>query len=243
MLDQDKQRLKLSLLKGENFVYKNGLEIKNYTLKELLSNSFNLSLYYYCLDVCTIQLRNVKKQEDLFNVLLQEENLEKFVRFINFFIVHDQENGVRPLPQINTIMINNNGSIGSIDKNTIEDIIYIVRKMYCAPDKLADTQRDDLPTELAEMLKEFEEEEIKVKKANKQEINIYSIIESIATTDPKYNFDNIWDLTMYKLYAIFKRKEVENRYNNTLMGIYTGNIIGKNIDIDKIHWARDLSGF
>jgi hypothetical protein len=85
-------------------------------------------------------------------------------------------------------------------------------------------------------------EEMQRKKANafkpKSKINLQSIISAIASKSNSLNIMNIWDLTVYQVYENYKRLEHIGHYEDTTLGIYTGNIDGKKIKLADIHWAN-----
>jgi hypothetical protein len=88
-------------------------------------------------------------------------------------------------------------------------------------------------------------EEMQRKKANafkpKSKINLQSIVSAMSNKSNSLNITNIWDLTLYQIYDSFKRLDHIGHYEDTILGIYTGNIEGKKIKLADIHWANIIN--
>ncbi|GFN32599.1 hypothetical protein [Paenibacillus xylaniclasticus] len=86
---------------------------------------------------------------------------------------------------------------------------------------------------IAEML-----ERRKKKPKPKPTTNLHSIISGLACKSNNISYFNVGDLTIYQLYDNFHRLEVIENYHYTLVGIYSGNVNGKEINFNKIHWTK-----
>ncbi len=73
-------------------------------------------------------------------------------------------------------------------------------------------------------------------KPSQQPINLHSIISAVGWKAESFNF--ISKLNIYQLYDGFYRLGVIDNYNNTMTGIYTGNIDGSKIKLPEINWAN-----
>lgn len=88
-------------------------------------------------------------------------------------------------------------------------------------------------------------DEMQRKKANafkpKSKINLQSIVSAVASKSNSLNISNIWDLTIYQVYDNYKRLDHIGHYEDTMLGIYTGNIDLKKIKLADIHWANIIN--
>lgn len=78
----------------------------------------------------------------------------------------------------------------------------------------------------------------KEKPAPKESINLRSMISGLAWKSNNINLLNIGDLTIYQLYDGLDRLDNIDHYNHVMTGIYTGNVDGKKINFNDIHWKK-----
>jgi len=85
-------------------------------------------------------------------------------------------------------------------------------------------------------------QEMQRRKANafkpKSKVNLHSRISSVANKSNGLNIQEIWDLNIYQFHDQYNRLDHIGHYENTMLGIYTGNIDSKGIKLDDIHWAN-----
>ncbi|MDF2650404.1 MAG: hypothetical protein K0Q73_6209 [Paenibacillus sp.] len=72
----------------------------------------------------------------------------------------------------------------------------------------------------------------------KETMNLHSIISGLAWKSNSHHLFNIFDLTIYQLYQGFSTMENIDHYYHTLVGIYSGNVNGKDINFAQLHWAK-----
>jgi hypothetical protein len=84
-----------------------------------------------------------------------------------------------------------------------------------------------------EKLKKQREE---INKVKKQKINLHSIISAVGWKAQSFDFLN--NLNIYQLYDGYYRLGYIDAYENTMTGIYTGNIDGSKIKLADINWAN-----
>jgi len=75
----------------------------------------------------------------------------------------------------------------------------------------------------------------------KPTINFHSIVSGLSNKSNSINYLNIGQLSIYQLYDKFHRQEVMENYHYTLVGIYSGNVDGKKVNYNKIHWTKILN--
>lgn len=76
-------------------------------------------------------------------------------------------------------------------------------------------------------------------RANKEEAssNFHSLI-SLVVTDRLHSHKKILDMTIYQFMDFYKRLESIEKYRNTHLGIYTGNMETKKINFNEINWTK-----
>lgn len=67
---------------------------------------------------------------------------------------------------------------------------------------------------------------------------IYQIISVLKT---KKNDTDIQNSNLFQLIDTYKRLVKEKNYDNLMVGVYTGNVDTKKIDLDKEHWTSNMS--
>jgi hypothetical protein len=68
---------------------------------------------------------------------------------------------------------------------------------------------------------------------------LLSILSSIAWKNKLY-INNLLDYTVSQIYdGYFRINNIDN-YDKTMYGIYSGNIDGSNIDMEKLNWSKVL---
>ncbi|MGL6175210.1 MAG: hypothetical protein ACRC1P_11450 [Cellulosilyticaceae bacterium] len=229
--------LKARLLMGLDIPI-NGITIKNYTIGYIFKE-IGLVKYSQIMNLVSLKPRDFMGEIDnnthMYDILTSNQyTLEWLVDFVSLFI-----DGEWIYIPIHNEFFNSKIRM-SINKSNIDDIFYIVKKMYCLDTYGKESDRDDIDDEMRELLLEFEEEERKVRMGKGCGITTLSIVESVASKHPNLNLNSIWDYSMYKLMRTFYRLEHIESNNKTMTGIYSGVIDSKKINLEKIHWANDL---
>lgn len=234
---------KIYLLYGKNMEFSEGITVLNHNMKFIIE--YGWDIFYSVLSLCNAKISSELKDKGitLFDVLISKQYIKDFLIFIDLFIEHDDENGIHILPRMRSIMINNKGKIGDINKDNIQDLLDYIRFIYAIPKQAKkESDRQDLSEDLKELLRSLEAEQEKVNKARNKSmgITIPSIIESISMSG-SYNLFNIWDLTIYQLMQEYKRLSIFKSNENTMTALYSGLIDTKKFDINSEHWARESS--
>lgn len=145
--------------------------------------------------------------------------------------VHFNENGFYYLGEIEE-----NRLIGT---NEYDEIIKIIKKQNFINDNEKEKELFN-PTskkakELVEKLKHFRQE---VKKKNQENgLNLNDIIQIVASHSSNINIFNIWDLTIYQLYALYIRLMMKENFGLEYAKYLQGED-PKNLKLD--HWASKL---
>lgn len=74
----------------------------------------------------------------------------------------------------------------------------------------------------------------------KEEITLFSIVNSLAWRNNGINIQSIFDLTVYQIYQAFFTTEKIDNYLFTIQGLYAGTVDSKKINLSKIHWAKEI---
>jgi hypothetical protein len=127
-----------------------------------------------------------------------------------------------------------------ITKEDIEIIQAIIRVANHV--KIKEENEDEYRPAGEEARKMIEEmlERRRNKPKPKPTINLHSIISGLAWKSNNINIFDISKLSIYQLYDGFHRQESIDSYNYTLVGIYSGNVDGKKVDYNNIHWTKIL---
>lgn len=247
MEKQEELKLEMKLLRG-GIVQFERLSIKPLTLGEI--EEIGLEKYLSLINFSTLskekivgrKLIEVFKPYSFYEVVVNYEELrETFLEFLRVFVLHDEdEESVRYVPEIDTIVVRYNKINGKINKANFQDFLNFMRKVYHVPKTQRESERTDIDEEMAELLREFEEAESKVAKENGNEITITSMIEAICVKHPSINLLTIWDYTMYQFMKTFYRIEQIDSAKNIMTGIYSGCIESKKINLKEYHWAKKL---
>ena len=126
-----------------------------------------------------------------------------------------------------------------IDEDSFEFIRDVIRRANHIQSTDGDDEDGYNPANeiAAEFIKELEEKK-KRRPKPKETINLHSIISGLAWKENGMNLKDIFDLTLYQIYAGFATTENIDNYRYTMSGIYAGTVDGKKIKPEKIHWAR-----
>lgn len=63
---------------------------------------------------------------------------------------------------------------------------------------------------------------------------------SIWCMKSQYNYSNVWTLSIYQFYEGIFRTKVYDKYKNTMLGVYTGNVDTSKLDFKEIDWMGDI---
>jgi hypothetical protein len=85
-------------------------------------------------------------------------------------------------------------------------------------------------------MEQLKKQRAETEKLKKPKINLHSIISAVGWK--AQSFDFISELNIYQLYDGYHRLGYIDNYNQTMTGIYTGNIDGSKIKLPDIYWAN-----
>lgn len=247
MEKQEDLGLEMTLLRGGTVQFER-LSIKPLTLGEI--QELGLIKYLSLINFTALtkekligkELVEVFKPYSFYQVVVNYDELrDTFLEFLRVFVLHDEdENAIRYVPEIDTIVVRYNKVNGKINNLNFQGFLDFMRKIYYVPKNQKESEREDIDDEMAQLLKEFEEAENKVNKENGNEITIISMIEAICVKHPSINLMNIWNYTMYQFMKTFYRIEQIDSAKNIMTGIYSGCIEPKKINLKEYHWAKKL---
>jgi hypothetical protein len=85
-------------------------------------------------------------------------------------------------------------------------------------------------------MEQLKKQRAETEKLKKPKINLHSIISAVGWKSKSFKF--ISELNIYQLYDGYYRLGYIDNYDNTMTGIYTGNIDGSKIKLPDINWAN-----
>lgn len=237
--------LKARLLMGLDISI-HDITIKNYKMGTLFKD-VGLSRY---LQLSSLAIRTPKdflqeefleefKSVTMFDVFCINDELNNFfIQFLNLFTGYEWTFITTPsFTEFHAI--NEYGSRVHIGKGNYDDVIEIIKVMYCLDRSKRESERDDIDERMKEILAEFEEEESRVNSAKGGTITLISIIDGIANKHNSINLLNIWEYTMYQVMHTFHSLEKISNEDRVMNGVYAGMIDSKKIDLEKMHWAAE----
>ena len=126
---------------------------------------------------------------------------------------------------------------------TSENFEYIQSLLIIANNIKIESEEEYNPAnaKAAELIKRLEAGKQYVSRKKKQIVSLSSKISGLAWKSNSINMINIWDLNIYQFYdALFKVEQIDN-YLFTLQGIYSGNVDGKKIKLNDLHWGNKIT--
>jgi len=133
--------------------------------------------------------------------------------------------------------IKDNRIINSDNFNLIQEII---KKINYISDKKEEEEYNPANDKAREIIEKIKRNKKEVEKNKKEEINLYSIISSIAWKS-HIGIKSVWDLTIYQLYDAYYRLNMIDNYDKTCVGIYSGNVDVKKIDLKQLNWSKIIN--
>lgn len=220
--------------------------VKNITLSELSeipTETFNLFKTVFCatpLDLAEGLYKNGQDYEEitnykLFQSLFYESYLQdlKFFSFVNMIFSIESaigydiiEDDVVFIDVKTRKLIFNEDSFLKMQKLLQKILNFTPRKPLVFKNKM--TKRAYL------------EDLIETNKQNKRKDESVSdgigiLVDGLILTT-SYTYDTIWDITMSQFFMLASSLVKRREYENTMLGVYTGNIDAKSINMEKIDW-------
>ncbi|WP_206459448.1 hypothetical protein [Anaerovorax sp. IOR16] len=159
------------------------------------------------------------KDYDLFLMLfdmLKSEDLSLFfgdMNTSNFEMGINNQNG-------ETVFYNETNNI-MIDMFVYSQIVEILRKITLSEKKVIKPANEEAKRYL------LEKEKKKLKRSMREGYKPYLeslVIALVNTTEFKYNYEEVMNLSLYKFNQSFKQIQSKISFDNTMVGVYTGNI-------------------
>lgn len=243
MMDID---VKSKLLMGLDIEIHN-ITIKNYKLGEIFRD-IGLIKYLQMTSVVNKKARDFIKAEYLdevkdikiFDVFCMSKDMQKLLSTIMNFFTGYEWNFVVTSSFSELLATNQDGVRVHINRDNYEDVLDVIKAMYCLDETKRESDRDDIDEEMRELLLEFEEEEAKVKAAKGSKLTLVSIIDGISNKHNSINLLNIWD---YRIYQIMHTYYILNKIDNEdrlMTAIYSGTIDSKKAELEGAHWANEV---
>ena len=233
--------ISLELLAGMPIKIQDSLYVYQYIIKQIIVNigieKYNLYLSLLLIDEDYIEETlnkddlNITPYEFtlvncLHNIDFRNLLLEAYKVFLKYEVVFDKQYGL--------ICIANDNPI-SIDLELYQKIQQILRKSNYIPEP---EKYDPANEKAKEFIKKLKKNRRNAKKYIKSEFTLADVISGVKWRSGE-SYRNIFNLTMYQLYDGLSRLQVIDNYDNTMFGIYTGNIDSKKID-SKLSWFKAI---
>lgn len=78
-------------------------------------------------------------------------------------------------------------------------------------------------------------------KGKKFESQLYGMVSSLVNYSGfKYNYNSVWDLTMFQFMDAVQRSRLIDSTNHLLNGVYAGTVDAKKIRNEKFNWMREI---
>lgn len=131
------------------------------------------------------------------------------------------------------ILYDKNGKF-IIDELAYQQIVDYVRLIHFIPSRV---EHDVANSAAKQFLLRSMRSKMRRHKNKPFESQYSPIISSLVNSSGfKYNYDSVWSLHVSQLWDAFYRMNKIQSYQNTMLGIYTGNIDSKKIDKDMMTW-------
>lgn len=251
-IDYEQLDLELQVLAGENLSV-NTLEIRPKNLREIIK--YGYSKYSKHLGIISLNVADLTKGVDdveqfemgatVFDIILASGDSNLILQFVSalaYFLdeesfIFDDELGLvfGEVKQTKEETLEKCKVINHLNYNEVADII---RYQNCVKMPKADSYNpaDEKARQIIEKLKKGKETVEKVKaKDGSDNIDFQSVVSSVSTKSNSINKLNVWDLTIYQLYDEFKRLEMINGYETSILAMLNGADIR-----DLKHWANKI---
>lgn len=236
---------------GEDIIQFQDIEIKNYSLKEILGKDFGLDKYDYLTNFVNVEKENLVEKYKLENtenktlfqcVWSQFDTKYWFLELLNTFtnlnwVVGEWEDYVA---------YDENKQRHRINEKKFNEFVDVFKKIYCingkitAPESELEFESDQETKERLERIRNFEKEN-KNKNTNKSNISLISIINGLVVKGRGYTYFNIYDLKIYQLMSLFYNVEHDEKCTFIKDIKANGLWDDKKNSNGNIHWAIDNS--
>lgn len=242
------------LIMPNPIIYFDDIPIEPLTLDEILnSKDIGYDKYNELLSILQINktvLRNIPEEDkaniSTLDILLYDDRLlSNLMEFLIVFLKNDNLKFSKVMGRISILTKDEYGEdvVAYLTKDNYDDFVEVMKKIYCvkfeAKEELKPANAKAL--EMLERMKKNAEEMPKVKKQAK--FSLLSLISAIANRHPSLNYTNIYKLNVYQLWDAYYYLSQSNHFDNIMMGMYTGNVSGKDVDFEEISWIKKIKTF
>lgn len=233
--------MSLELLAGLPIKIQDNLFVYQFTIKEIISE-IGMDVYNSYLSLLLIDSDYIEDILDndeieinpyefvmincLKNNEFQQIICEAYKLFLKQDMFFDEQCGLY-------CIVNNSPIL--IDLDIYQKTQYILRKVNCIPEP---DKYDPGNEKAKEFIKRLKKNKRNAQKNTKSEFTLVDIISGIKWKSGE-SYKNVFGLTMYQLYDGLSRLQIIDDYDNTMLGIYTGNIDTKNNKI-KLNWFKTI---
>jgi hypothetical protein len=181
-----------------------------------------------------------KNSFDIF-LMLNGDMLDVLHRKLNFiFLYYNKDNkkyeleNFIPIEKKNTIIFKSLKSDLELNTITINEIKKVLMNMF-----FMSIPKERKPAN--EMAKELVKRDIELKRKERADYDIYSIIDSLVwSSGSKYDYKTIFELTPHQIYRGYNRIDRIKNFDYLMNGVYSGMIDSDNIEkrINKNNWIN-----
>lgn len=238
------ENVQLQLLRGSDIMIDSEIKIKSYTINQIIDeigiDKYNRYVGYIANS--PYDMRAILYENGL--LYTNTTHWQIFLSFYSSILTSDIRDAIMSLLSIDLFEYfphEDKGEISlvSLSGNKIDEmkfnyIVSVVREINGYPDISKEPKFGNETS----LVYEIERHIRRLKRGRKLngDVNLKSIISSLAWEEGSLGLKNIWDLTLYQLYDGLNRKIKKDKYDNLMLGVYTGNIKYESVDFNKENW-------
>lgn len=231
----------LELLSGMPILVYENIHIKQFTIREIIKE-IGMDVYNTNLSLLLIDEDYIEEVLDdyeieinpyefvLANCISSEEFADKicgaYSMFLDCDVVFDDEYGIVLVADKEPVVLNL--EMYNYIQNTLRNAHSIPEpKKYAPGNEMA-----------KEFIKKLKRNKRNARKIAKSDFTLADIVSGVKWKSGE-TYESIFNLTMYQLYDGLDRLQIIDNYENTMLGVYTGNIDTKKNDI-KVSWFKTI---
>lgn len=211
-------------------------EIKDVTEQKYQEYLSMIMINKESVELDTKENEELTNYDIIFALCLQDKNfLDRFVNSLSFFLkqpITFVEDGVFVVGEIKENILEENGFL---TRDNYSDFVEIVRKQNGIKKPKQYKAANDAAQKMIEKIKKNNKEKPKTQ----DEPSLADIVSSIYWKSNKSK-EEIWGMTIFELYNGLQRLNIIDDYSNTMLGVYTGNIDTKKMNLKKVNWMKPI---
>lgn len=244
------ESLKYQLWAGRDVYIPNVGNLRPLKVGEIIDLGYENYQYYLSLllieeediNIKSIGSKNTKPTIDIIiKLCLEDKHVKQSILgglnlFFNtqFEFVYDEE--LLELFNTSDVFRDMNNFNNVIAKEDYENIKFLLRKQYCLPEReklvFGNERARKMHLTILENKKKYPQP--------KPTISLLSIMDLVIWEVMGGDYNKVMNMTIYQINSAYYRLSHTNNYKNTMLGIYTGNIDTKSVEMKKIDWAKIL---